>query len=53
MGVSRKQEIYREFLQFDLPYLRGVRYFTLVSLGTPPSVVCRSRVPPQHLRDHP
>ena len=27
MDVSRKQEIYREFLQFGLPYLRGVRYF--------------------------
>jgi hypothetical protein len=27
MGMSRKQEIYREFLQFGLPYLRGVRYF--------------------------
>jgi hypothetical protein len=26
MGVSRKQEIYREFLQFGLPYLRSVRY---------------------------
>ena len=25
--MSRKQEIYREFLQFGLPYLRGVRYF--------------------------
>ena len=24
--MSRKQEIYREFLQFGLPYLRGVRY---------------------------
>jgi hypothetical protein len=27
MGMRRKQEIYREFLQFGLPYLRGVRYF--------------------------
>ena len=27
MGVSRKQEIYREFLQWGLPLLRGVRYF--------------------------
>jgi hypothetical protein len=26
MGLSRKQEIYREFLQFGLPSLRGVRY---------------------------
>src|SRR5277367_6650290 len=25
MGVSRKQEIYREFLQFGLPCLRSVR----------------------------
>jgi hypothetical protein len=25
--MSRKQEIYREFLQFGLPCLRGVRYF--------------------------
>ncbi len=24
--MSRKQEIYREFLQFGLPYPRGVRY---------------------------
>ncbi len=26
MGMSRKQEIYRDFLQFGLPYLRGVKY---------------------------
>jgi hypothetical protein len=33
MGVSRKQEIYREFLQFGLPYLRGVRYFRWWQMG--------------------